>query len=236
MKKSKLLGIAATLMLCSSLLNAQNVFEPTITSLTDLNNAAIVNETPGKWYLSLGLNSIEDGGGGYNEVPLKTSTSHFSNPFMLGAEYNTGTNFSINTSFSFNKYVQGKNVDGGIIQKGYEARYVALDATAKYSLKKIIHTKVLDPYMFAGAGYTKIGEHTSLYGEELTHIPAIGRMTLDFGFGTNIWLSNTWGVYLNFMAKYGIKQKNYEAQITNQLQFSFGGIYHIPKNKFNWRV
>ncbi len=237
MKKSKLLGIIATALFCSSLINAQNVFNASNASLNHLNNTTIVNEIASNWFLSLGLNIIDDGGAGYNNAhPLNTNSSHFSNPFMLGAEYNTGTNFSINTSFSFNKYLIGKNVDGGIIQKGNEAGYVAFDATAKYALKKILNSKVFDPYVFAGVGYTKIGKHTSLFGTELKRIPAIGRMTLNYGFGANFWLSNTWGVYLNFMAKYGVKQKNYEAEITNQLQFSFGGIYHIPKNNFNWRV
>ena len=235
MKKIKLLCVALCTLAWMSTVNAQDVSDASDvfnTSSTSLGNQASINNNTGSWSLIFGLNVVEDDASWNLTNIFHDASSNFSNPYFVGIEYYTSNNLSVNTTFSFNKYVEGKQIDGGVIQKGKEANYFAVDASLKYSFQELLNTSVFDPYLFAGLGYTSIGEHTGLYGDGLRTLPTIGRLTLNFGAGANFWISDTWGVNLNAMGKSGVKQDKYKNdEISNQLQFSLGGIYVFSNTK-----
>jgi len=184
-----------------------------------------------KWLLGIGVNFIEDNG---LKADIGTSI-HFSNPLSLSAEYTVKNNWSINGSLSFNKYKAGKLVDGSLLLNESDANYIAFDVSTKYYVSEALNISNIEPYALAGMGYTNIGSYqVSLANSTaIKEIPQVGRLTLNTGVGTNYWFSNSWGLNLNLMGKFGIKSGENKEYISNQLQFSFGFIY--SKSASNWR-
>ncbi len=220
MKKIKLISFLVFVNLCFTSLYAQT---------NGLAGNFLREQHTGDWVLGFGVNIVEDGGSGDFSEIFDKSSSHFSNPFILSAEYYTNNHFSFNTSLSFNKYLTGKSVDSGIIPEGAEPIYMALDVSSKYSFRELLKSESFEPYVLLGAGYTNIGSHTSSFDGRLTQIPSIGRMTVNGGFGANYWFSEKWGLNLNFLAKQGVKSGKYKAYITGQTQFSISALYRFKK-------
>ena len=188
MKRIKLLCFATCILACIATVKAQDVSDASDaydTSFTSIGEQISINNNTGSWSLIFGLNVVDDDAAWDLTNIFHDSSSNFSNPFLVGLEYYTGGNISFNTSVSFNKYIKGKKIDGGIIQKDKGANYVAVDASIKYSFQEMLNTSVFDPYLTSGFGYTNIGEHTLLFGEQLTTIPSVGRLTLNYGLGAN---------------------------------------------------
>ncbi len=213
MKTTKLTPYFLIVFLCFNALSAQ-----TKRQIAD-------GDRTGHWFLGLGLNLIDDDFTGSNG-----SSTNFSNPYILDAEYNLNNAFSFYGSLSFNKFVAGKVVDGRIVQEGGDASYMAFDLGSNFYFRKIMNSYTFEPYLSAGLGYTDIGSYNALPigSTKVIEIPSIGRLTLNTGFGANYWLSSTWGMNVNLMAKFGINSKEDEKDyVSNQMQISFGVLYSL---------
>ena len=153
------------------------------------------------WALSFGVNAIDtktSAGGGNNWLDR-----HFSQPFAVKDNWNilpsvsyisvskyVGSNFSFGVQGSVNKitkYVRFAPTAAGHDSRGYivynpgDLMYYGVDASIKYSFMSLIKSKVIDPSLHVGGGYTFFGD--SSYG---TVNPGAG---LTFWFTENIGLS-----------------------------------------------
>lgn len=176
------------------------------------------------WSFGLGVNVVHDNGSGAKDLFNISDNWNFGNPFVLDMAYYVNNKFSLSSSFSFNKYNADKIIDGGKVISDFEASYFAIDFAGKYSFRELIKTNAFDPYVFLGAGYTKIGDYKTDISDGI--ISAEGRMTANTGFGVNYWLSKNWGLNANVTGKFGLGDT-----VTNQIQYGFGFNYLITKNQ-----
>lgn len=213
MNKIKLAPFLVMLSLCVNLTKAQT------------NRGRAFEYLAGEMLFGVGLNVVSDGG-----IKNMSETLHFSNPFIVGAEYTITNQFSVNASLSFNKYKVGKVLEGEyVIQEPKEPLYSAFDVVAKFYVREALNLYDIEPYLFVGTGTTTIGS----YVNQAYAVDKKARMTINTGFGANYWFSARWGANVNFMGKWGTNKKDKSAHITNQMQFAFG-VFYSPK-VINWR-
>ena len=183
------------------------------------------------WAFSFGVNALDtrtDAGGGRNWLDR-----HFSQPFAVKDNWNilpavtyigvskyVGDNFSFGVSGTFNKinkFVTYSPANGYVVSNPGDLMYYGVDATVKYSLQSLIKSKVIDPSLSVGGGYSFLGD--SSYG------------TLNTGAGVIFWLSENVGFELNTKYKKsygeretaGIPDAPSFFQHTAGLIFKFGG-------------
>lgn len=189
------------------------------------------------WSIFLGINIVDDSGNGL----YIGDHWNISAPIAASVEYHISNAFGVSALFTNNKYNEGKKIDGNFIVEGYEPNYLAGDLALKFYLRNWFRTPKLDPYLFAGGGYTNIGEYRASSGnldfDPRIHdldengnlmVPEIGRFTINAGFGMNIWINNHWGVMGAATGKWGLASGDYERgpnQISNQIQYTFGLLY-----------
>ena len=187
------------------------------------------------WSFGAGFNIVEDSGtkGG---LANPADRWNISQPLALNAEYYLNNYISFNAMFTMNKYKEGKIVDHAYIIEGHEASYMAFDLAAKLYFRDWIKTYKFDPYIFAGFGFTNIGEYQAIKVDEYApdygvfEVPSIGRMTVNTGLGFNVWFSQTWGLNLNIAGKWGIATSEHEIgpnSISSQFQTALGVIYFL---------
>lgn len=193
MKNLSRLLFAMLLMLSFSNINAQDENNP--------------------WAISLGVNAVdfyptgEDAPLGdyfdeyfnardhWNILPSLSSltvSKYFSNGFSFGV---TG---------SINKIESWGDADVS------DMSYYGVDGTVKYSFAKLINSKVVDPYLGVGGGYTWVDE--------------IGAGTLNGALGLNLWFTENIGFTLQSTYKHAFE--DYLAthfQHYAGLTFKFGG-------------
>lgn len=134
------------------------------------------------WAISFGVNAVDTrtsagGGDGWFD-------RHFSQPFETKDNWNVlpsvsyisvsrylGDNFSFGLQGSVNKidkYVKFDPTAPGHDSRGYvnsnpgDLMYYGIDATLRYSFMNVIGSKVIDPSLHVGGGYTFFGD--SSYG------------------------------------------------------------------------
>lgn len=154
------------------------------------------------WAISFGVNAVDtktSAGGGNNWLDR-----HFSQPFAVKDNWNilpsvsylsvskyVGDNFSFGLSGSVNKidkYVKfaptvvGHDSRGYVVSNPGDLMYYGIDATIKYSFMNLINSKVIDPSLSVGGGYTFFGD--SSYG------------TLNPGAGLTFWFTENVGLEL----------------------------------------
>ncbi|RKS15558.1 OmpA family protein [Flavobacterium sp. 120] len=154
------------------------------------------------WAISFGVNAVDtkaSAGGGHNWLD-----QHFSQPFAIKDNWNilpsvsylsvsryVGDNFSFGLSGSVNKidkYVTFAPTAAGHDSRGYvvtnpgDLMYYGVDATIKYSFMNLISSKVIDPSLSVGGGYTFFGD--SSFG------------TLNPGAGLTFWFTENVGLEL----------------------------------------
>ena len=178
-----------------------------------LNSNAQDSNNP--WAISFGANAIDtktSAGGGDNWLDR-----HFSQPFAVKDNWNilpsisyigvskyVGDNFSFGVSGTLNKV--GKFVNFNPSAVGHDSRgyvvsnpgdlvYYGVDATVKYSLQSVIKSKIIDPSLSVGGGYSFLGDAS--YG------------TINTGAGVTFWFSETVGLELT--TKY---RKSYGDRVT----------------------
>ncbi len=184
------------------------------------------------WAFSFGVNAIDtrtDAGGGRNWLDR-----HFSQPFNVKDNWNilpavtyigvskyVGDNFSFGVSGSLNKmdkFVTYTPASGYVVSNPGDLMYYGIDATVKYSLQSIIKSKVIDPSLSVGGGYSFLGDAS--FG------------TINTGAGVTFWLSENVGLELatKYKKAYGerVDEKGTPDapsffQHTAGLIFKFGG-------------
>ena len=154
------------------------------------------------WAISFGVNAVDtrtSAGGGHNWLD-----KHFSQPFAVKDNWNIlpsvsylsvarsiGDNFSFGLAGSVNKidkYVKfaptapGHDSRGNVVSNPGDLMYYGIDATIKYSFMNAIKSKVIDPSLSVGGGYTFFGD--SSYG------------TLNPGAGLTLWFTENVGLEL----------------------------------------
>lgn len=197
------------------------------------------------WSIGAGVNIVEDGNKVIGGIIDPGKYWNFSRPFYVNAEYYLNNKFSFNAMISMNQYNEGKHIDHVYILEGHEASYFAVDLAAKYYFRDLIKTYMFDPYVFAGFGFTNIGnykgepvnEYNLTYPDKIEVdadgnfvVPAIGRMTINAGIGFNFWFSQNWGLNLNLAGKWGIATGDQDKggnKISNQKQYALGVVYFL---------
>jgi outer membrane protein OmpA-like peptidoglycan-associated protein len=154
------------------------------------------------WAISFGVNAVDtktSAGGGHNFLDR-----HFSQAFAVNDNWNilpsvsyigvskyVGDNFSFGIQGSINKINKavyfrptavGHDSRGYIVTNPGDLMYYGIDATVKYSFMSLIKSKVIDPSLTLGGGYTFLGMDS--YG------------TVNPGAGVTFWFSENIGLSL----------------------------------------
>ncbi len=191
------------------------------------------------WAISFGVNAVDtrtssgSGSGFFDQ--------HFSQPFAVKDNWNilpslsyigvnryVGKGFSVGLQGSVNKidkYVTfnpaavGHDGRGNVVTNPGDLMYYGIDATIKYSFQELIKSKVIDPSLSVGGGYTFFGD--SSYG------------TVNPGAGVTFWFTDAIGLELATRYKWSVSGDREDAtgtpdapshfQHTAGLVFKFGG-------------
>jgi len=190
------------------------------------------------WAISFGVNAVDtrtSAGGGNGWLD-----QHFSQPFAVKDNWNVlpsvsyikvskylGDNFSFGVQGSVNKidkYVKfdptapGHDTRGMVVSNPGDLMYYGIDGTVKYSFMNLINSKVIDPSLHVGGGYTFFGD--SSYG------------TLNPGAGLTFWFTENIGLSLESSYKKsfgdredanGTPDAPSHFQHTAGITFKFGG-------------
>lgn len=152
-----------------------------------------------KWAIGFGVNAID-----YRSSAGDDFMSHFDQPFMVSDNWNilpsvsyinasryVGSGFIVGLTGSINQVdkfvvaVPGKTPNGGndfIAVNPGDLMYYGIDATVTYSFMELIKSKVIEPTLSVGGGYTFLGDES--YG------------TVNPGLGLNFWFSENVGLSL----------------------------------------
>jgi len=201
-----------------------------------LNSNAQDSNNP--WALSFGVNAIDTRTSA--GVENNWLDRHFSQPFAVNDNWNIlpsisyigvskyiGDNFSFGVSGSvnkMNKFVKfnpsapGRNSLGYVVTNPGDLMYYGIDATLEYSLQSLIKSKVIDPSLSVGGGYSFLGDTS--FG------------TINTGAGVTFWFSENVGLELTSKYKKSYGERETTAgvpdapsffQHTAGLVFKFGG-------------
>ena len=154
------------------------------------------------WAISFGANAVDtrsSAGGGKNFID-----NIVSQPFNVSENWNilpsvsylslaksVGNNFSVGIQGSINKIDKfvvydpsspNKNANGYVVTNPGNLMYYAVDGNVKYSFMSMIKSKVIDPSLRLGGGYTFMGD--SSFG------------TINPGAGLTIWFTENVGLAL----------------------------------------
>lgn len=191
------------------------------------------------WAISFGVNAVDTrtssgAGSGFFD-------QHFSQPFAakdnwnilpslsyIGVSRYVGSGFSVGLQGSVNKIdkfvsfaptAPGHDSRGNIVTNPGDLMYYGIDATIKYSFQELIKSKVIDPSLSVGGGYTFFGD--SSYG------------TVNPGAGVTFWFTDAIGLELATRYKWSVSGDRVDAagvpdapshfQHTAGLVFKFGG-------------
>lgn len=210
----------------------KNLNKIVVAAMMILSLSSNAQDSNNPWALSFGVNAIDtrtDAGGGSNWFDR-----HFSQPFKVKDNWNilpsvsyiglskyVGDNFSFGVSGSLNKidkFVTYNPTSGYVTSNPGGLMYYGIDATIKYSLQSVIKSKVIDPSLSVGGGYSFIGDAS--YG------------TINTGAGVTFWFSENVGLELTTKYKKSYGERVDENgtpdapsffQHTAGLVFKFGG-------------
>ncbi|HEU4791963.1 MAG TPA: thrombospondin type 3 repeat-containing protein [Flavobacterium sp.] len=152
-----------------------------------------------KWAIGFGVNAID-----YRSSAGDDFMSHFDQPFMVSDNWNilpsvsyinvsryVGSGFIVGLTGSINQIdkfvvpVAGKTAGGPndylAVNPG-DLMYYGIDATVTYSFMELLKSKVIEPTLSVGGGYTFLGDES--YG------------TVNPGIGLNLWFTENVGLSL----------------------------------------
>jgi OOP family OmpA-OmpF porin len=201
--------------------------------LMGLSSYAQDNNNP--WAVSLGVNAVDtrvsagSGNGGiemdfsqpfavkenWNYVP---SVSYISVSKYLGSNFSFGVQGSLNKIDKFVQYDANAPVNRIFVTDAGNLMYYGLDATVKYSFMNLIKSKVVDPSLHLGGGYTFFGD--TFFG---TVNPGAGLtlwFTENIGFSIATSYKEAFGDREDFV---GTPRNPAHFQHTAGLTFKFGG-------------
>jgi OOP family OmpA-OmpF porin len=162
------------------------------------------------WAISFGVNAVDtraSAGGGKNWLD-----QHFSQAFNVSENWNilpavsylsvarsVGNNFSVGIQGSINKIdkfvvfdptAPDHNGAGYTVTNPGDLMYYGIDASVKYSFMSLIKSKVIDPSLHIGGGYTFFGDNS--YG------------TVNPGAGLTFWFTENVGLALETSYKWSL--------------------------------
>ena len=199
--------------------------------LTGLSSQAQDSNNP--WAISFGVNALDtrtSAGGGNNWLDR-----HFSQPLAVKDNWNilpsvsyigvskyVGDNFSFGVSGTMNKmdkFVSYSPAKGYVVSNPGDLMYYGIDATVKYSFMNLIKSKVIDPSLSLGGGYTFLGDAS--FG------------TVNPGAGLTLWFTENIGFELATKYKKSFGDRVIGSAVnqpslfqhTAGLIFKFGGIF-----------
>jgi len=194
------------------------------------------------WAISFGVNAVDTktgAGGGHNSLNatfsnafavkdnwnILPSVSYLSLSKYVGDNFSFGIQGSINkiskfVSFTGNSSIAGTNSRGYRVTNPGDLMYYGIDASVKYSFMSLIKSKVIDPSLHLGGGYTFFGDNS--FG------------TVNPGLGLTFWFSENVGFSLESTYKKSFGDRNVYGSIetpiapthfqhTAGLTFKFGG-------------
>lgn len=142
-----------------------------------------------KWAIGFGVNAID-----YRSSAGEDFKSHFDQPFKVSDNWNilpsvsyinvsryVGSGFIVGLTGSINKIDKFVTAPNVVVNPG-DLMYYGIDATVTYSFMELIKSKVLEPTLSVGGGYTFLGDES--YG------------TVNPGVGLNIWFTENVGLSL----------------------------------------
>nr|WP_315198033.1 OmpA family protein [uncultured Flavobacterium sp.] len=158
-----------------------------VTMMMGLSSQA--QDSNNKWAIGFGVNAID-----YRSSAGGDFMSHFDQPFMVSDNWNilpsvsyinvsryVGSGFIVGLTGSINKIDKFVTVPNVVVNPG-DLMYYGIDATVTYSFMELIKSKVLEPTLSVGGGYTFLGDES--YG------------TVNPGVGLNIWFTENVGLSL----------------------------------------
>lgn len=169
-----------------------------------------------KWAIGFGVNAID-----YRSSAGEDFMSHFDQPFMVSDNWNilpsvsyinvsryVGSGFIVGLTGSINQIdkfvipVAGKTWNGPndyVAVNPGDLMYYGVDATVTYSFMELIKSKVVEPTLSVGGGYTFLGDES--YG------------TVNPGIGVNFWFTENVGLSLLGTYKKSFGDRNYPGAI-----------------------
>jgi OmpA-OmpF porin, OOP family len=184
------------------------------------------------WAISFGVNAVDtrtssgSGSGFFDQ--------HFSQPFAVKDNWNilpslsyigvsryVGSGFSVGLQGSVNKIdklvtfdptAPGHDSRGNVVTNPGDLMYYGIDATIKYSFQELIKSKVIDPSLSVGGGYTFFGDES--FG------------TVNPGAGLTFWFTDAIGLELATKYKWAVADGQGDRSVfqhTAGLVFKFGG-------------
>ncbi len=189
---------------------------------------ATAQDSDNPWAISFGANAVDTRHARMRDFNIKDHFSQFFNvkdnwnilPSVsyLSVTRNVGGNFSVGVTGSVNKITKfakfngTSNTDFNIVNP--DVMYYSADAQMKYSLMSLLGSKVIDPSLHVGGGYTWLGEETA--------------GTANFGGGITFWFTENVGLSLASTYKKSFTE-NIGFQVPSAFQhqaglsFKFGG-------------
>lgn len=157
------------------------------------------DRTSPNYYLSLGLNVLDNGG---SELPFDSKKLGFKNPFFIGIESHFPSDLAVSLSFSVNKAeIQAE-----------EKEYYSIDLSGLYYFDDyIFKNKNIDTYAGLGLGRQYLWNN--------------GSYTVNGILGGRYWILENFAVSLDGVAKIGIKSKN--DYILNTYKYNLGIVWNI---------
>ena len=171
------------------------------------------------WALSFGVNAVDtrtSAGGGKNWLDQHVSQAFnvsdnwniLPSVSYLGVARSVGNNFSVGIQGSINKIdkfvvfnptAPGHNSSGYVVTNPGDLMYYGIDANVKYSFKNLIKSKVIDPSLRVGGGYTFLGDNS--FG------------TVNPGAGLTFWFTENVGLALETTYKKSFGDRNANGDI-----------------------
>ena len=191
--------------------------------------SASAQDSDNPWAISFGANAVDTRtSAGIRDFNLRDHFSEFFNvkdnwnilPSVsyLNVTRNVGGNFSVGVTGSVNKITKFVNFAGpgfnDVVVVNPDVMYYAADAQLKYSLMSLIGSKVVEPSIQVGGGYTWLGEETA--------------GTANIGGGLTFWFTENVGLSLSSMYKKAFTERE-GLQVPSLFQhqaglsFKFGG-------------
>ena len=186
-----------------------------------------------EWAISFGVNAIDtktSAGGGNN-----WADAHFSQPFAVKDNWNilpsvsylsvskyVGDNFSfgvqgsvnkISKFVTFNPTAADRDSRGYVVSNPGDLMYYAADGVVKYSFMNMIKSKVIDPSLHVGGGYTFFGDIS--YG------------TVNSGAGLTFWFSENVGLALatTYKKSFGDRETSGTLDSPSHFQHTLGIVF-----------
>jgi OmpA-OmpF porin, OOP family len=192
------------------------------------------------WALSFGVNAVDtkaSAGGGKSDINsglsglfnvsenwnILPSVSYLSIARSVGDNFSVGIQGSINKIdkfVSFNPTAVGHNSSGYVVTNPGDLMYYGIDGNVKYSFMNLIKSKVIDPSVHIGGGYTFFGDNS--YG------------TANAGLGLTFWFNENIGLSLESTYKKSFGDRNVMGDVSTPIApshlqhtagivFQFGG-------------